>query len=184
MIYKSRDIKWVKIRLYTITNGWKRAQYLKRKKVFFEMGDGCYYHTRDLPAEPYLVKLHNDVRIAAGVRLITHDIASYMINKMPQYGNLGKARYYMGTIEIFDHVMIGANSLVLPNTKIGPNAIVAAGSVVTKDVPEGTVVAGIPAKVIGTLDNFAQKRISSTANVPEKEDGIGAILKYYWKSEY
>ena len=56
MIYKSNKIRWVKLRLLTITNGWKRASYLKRKNVFMEMGDGCYYHTRDLPAEPYLVK--------------------------------------------------------------------------------------------------------------------------------
>ena len=132
MIYKSRDIRWAKIRLMLCSSGWKRAKYLKKKQIFYAMGEDCYYHTRDLPAEPFLVKLHDDVRIAAGVRLITHDIASYMVNKMPEYEQIGKAHYYMGTIEIFDHVMIGANSLILPNTKIGPNVIVAAGSVVTK----------------------------------------------------
>lgn len=78
------------------------------------MGDNCYFHTRDLPAEPFLVELHNDVRIAAGVRLITHDIASYMINGMWKYEKIWKAHYYMETIEIFDHVMIGANSMILP----------------------------------------------------------------------
>lgn len=57
----------------------------------------------------------------------------------------------MGTIEIFDHVMIGAGSKILPNVKIGPNVIVAAGSIVTKDVPPNSVVAGVPAKVIGSF---------------------------------
>ena len=38
MIYKSNKIRWVKLRLLTITNGWKRASYLKRKNVFMEMG--------------------------------------------------------------------------------------------------------------------------------------------------
>lgn len=42
--------------------------------------------------------------------------------------------------------------------KIGPNAIVAAGSVVTKDVPEGSVVGGNPAKVISTVEKVARKR--------------------------
>lgn len=180
MIYKSRDIRWAKIRLMLCSSGWKRAKYLKKKQVFYAMGDDCYYHTRDLPAEPFLVKLHDDVRIAAGVRLITHDIASYMVNKMPEYEQIGKAHYYMGTIEIFDHVMIGANSLILPNTKIGPNVIVAAGSVVTKDVPEGVIVAGVPAKVIGKFDDFAKKRIEKTKCAPEKEDGIDKIIEYYW----
>lgn len=93
MIYKSKEIRWAKIRLLFSSSGWKRAEYLKKNKVFFEMGDNCYYHTRDLPAEPFLVKLHNDVRIAAGVRLITHDIASYMINGMGKYEKIGKAHY-------------------------------------------------------------------------------------------
>ena len=180
MIYKSNKIRWVKLRLLTITNGWKRASYLKRKNVFMEMGDGCYYHTRDLPAEPYLVKLHNDVRIAADVRLITHDIASYMINNISKYEEYGKARYYMGTIEIFDHVMIGAGSKILPNVKIGPNVIVAAGSIVTKDIPENSVVAGVPARVIGTFDEFAKKRIRETKCYQEKKDGINEILSFFW----
>lgn len=181
MIYKSKDIRWAKIRLLFSSSGWKRAKYLKKNKIFFEMGDNCYYHTRDLPAEPFLVKLHNDVRIAAGVRLITHDIASYMINGMGKYEKIGKAHYYMGTIEIFDHVMIGANSMILPNIKIGPNVIVAAGSIVTKDIPEGVVVAGVPAKIIGSFDDFAKKRILNTEGAPEKEDGIDKIIEYYWR---
>lgn len=183
MVYKSNKIRWIKLRLLTITNGWKRASYLKRKNVFMEMGNDCYYHTRDLPAEPYLVKLHDDVRIAADVRLITHDIASYMINNISEYEQYGKAKYYMGTIEIFDHVMIGAGSKVLPNVKIGPKAIVAAGSIVTKDVPENSVVAGIPARVIGTFDEFAKKRINETQNYPDKKDGIAKVTSFFWNRD-
>ena len=43
--------------------------------------------------------------------------------------------------------------------KIGPNAIVAANSVVTKDVPEGAVVGGNPAKIIGSYNDVAQKKL-------------------------
>lgn len=68
----------------------------------------------------------------------------------------------------------------MPNTKIGPNVIVAAGSVVTKDVPKGVIVAGVPAKVIGKFDDFAKKRIEKTKCAPEKEDGIDKIIEYYW----
>lgn len=177
MNYTSKEIRWIKIRLFTIGSGWKRAAYLKKKKVFMHMGERCYYHTRDLPSEPYLVKLHNDVR------LITHDIASYMINNIPEYEKYGKAKYYMGTIEIFDHVMIGAGSKILPNVKIGPNVIVAAGSIVTKDVPPNSVVAGVPAKVIGSFDSFAQKRIEETKNYPDKEDGIEKVISYFWNED-
>lgn len=47
---------------------------------------------------------------------------------------------------------IGANSTILPGITIGPNAMVGAGSVVTKDVPAGAVVVGNPAKIIRQLD--------------------------------
>jgi acetyltransferase-like isoleucine patch superfamily enzyme len=43
---------------------------------------------------------------------------------------------------------IGANSVILPGVTVGENSVVAAGSVVTKDVPADTVVAGVPARVI------------------------------------
>ena len=48
---------------------------------------------------------------------------------------------------------IGANATVLPGVNIGENAVVAAGSVVTRDVPANAVVAGVPAKVVKTLSS-------------------------------
>lgn len=55
-------------------------------------------------------------------------------------------------IRIGRNVWIGANATVLPSVTIGDNAVIAAGAVVTKDVPENTVVGGVPAKVIRNLD--------------------------------
>ena len=58
---------------------------------------------------------------------------------------------YPAPITIGKNVWIGANATVLPGVAIGDNAIIAAGAVVTKNVPENTVVGGVPAKVIKSI---------------------------------
>ena len=59
---------------------------------------------------------------------------------------------------IEDHVLIGANAVVIEGVHVGANSVIAAGSIVIEDVPANSVVAGVPAKVIKTMnDATAQK---------------------------
>lgn len=55
-------------------------------------------------------------------------------------------------VEIKDDVWIGTNAVILPGVTIGSHAVVAAGAVVTTDVPDNTVVGGVPAKIIRQID--------------------------------
>lgn len=57
-----------------------------------------------------------------------------------------------------DDVLVGANAVVLEGVKIGKGAVVAAGAIVTKDVPAYTVVAGTPAKVIKEIDDQTKSK--------------------------
>ncbi|MBF0594182.1 MAG: acyltransferase [Candidatus Omnitrophica bacterium] len=57
-----------------------------------------------------------------------------------------------GTIRIGNDVWIGANAVVLPDVRVDQGAIIAAGAVVTKDVPAYAIVGGVPARVIGSRD--------------------------------
>lgn len=60
---------------------------------------------------------------------------------------------YPSPVIIGDNVWIGSNATILPGVKIGDNSVVAAGAVVTKDVPANTVVAGVPAKELKKIIN-------------------------------
>ncbi|MEC0093167.1 sugar O-acetyltransferase [Paenibacillus macquariensis] len=60
---------------------------------------------------------------------------------------------YPSPVIIGENVWIGSNATILPGVTIGDNSVVAAGAVVTKDVPENTVVAGVPAKEMKKINN-------------------------------
>ncbi|MFW5634332.1 MAG: DapH/DapD/GlmU-related protein, partial [Erythrobacter sp.] len=53
-------------------------------------------------------------------------------------------------VEIGDDAWLGARVIVLPGVKIGAGAVIAAGAVVTSDIPSFAIAAGVPAKVVGT----------------------------------
>ncbi|MGG4547681.1 DapH/DapD/GlmU-related protein [Rossellomorea marisflavi] len=63
---------------------------------------------------------------------------------------------YASPVTIGKSVWIGSGATILPGVTIGDRAVVAAGAVVTKDVPEGTVVAGVPAKVVKTIEEESE----------------------------
>ena len=80
--------KWVILNLYLKKNGTQRAGFLKPNNVFFGMGEHCYWHPRTIPSEPYLLRLHNNVVVAAGVSFHTHDVMEYMFNYIQGGGNI------------------------------------------------------------------------------------------------
>ncbi|NVY95615.1 2,3,4,5-tetrahydropyridine-2,6-dicarboxylate N-acetyltransferase [Lactobacillus sp. DCY120] len=68
-------------------------------------------------------------------------------------------------VRIGDHVLIGANAVVLEGVQVGSGAVIAAGAVVTEDVPEKTVVAGIPARVIKAVDGQTTSKTGLEADL-------------------
>ena len=63
-------------------------------------------------------------------------------------------------VVVEDNVLIGANAVVLEGVRIGKGAVVAAGAIVTEDVPAGAVVAGVPAKIIKQTSDVEGEKIS------------------------
>jgi len=89
------------------------------------------------------------------VVFITHDGGTWAFRDMPEYTDVIK----YGRIHIGERTFIGCRAIIMPNVKIGKRCVVAAGSVVTKDIPDGTVVAGVPAKPIMTTEEYARRSL-------------------------
>ena len=103
--------------------------------------------------EPYLISIGNHVTISFNVDFINHDGATWVFRDLPEYKGLQR----FGRIDILDNVFIGANTTILPGVTIGPNVVVGAGSVVTKDLPGNAVYAGVPARYVCTLDEYVKR---------------------------
>ncbi len=78
---------------------------------------------------------------------------TFLLSSDPNWSMLGKIyKPQRGSIVIEEDSWIGANATILPGVSIGKCSIIATGAVVTKDVPSYSVVGGIPAKVIKTIN--------------------------------
>jgi len=142
------------LRLCSIRSGMGRGKYLRDKKIMSHVGKDVLFMPRKVPLYPELIKIHDNVKIASKVTFITHDAVHNMLNN--KYDNK-EFQEKIGCIEIEENVFVGSNTTIMYDVKIGANSIIAAGSIVTKDVPENSIVAGVPAKVIGTLDDYVEK---------------------------
>ncbi len=107
----------------------------------------------DFGSEPYLISLGSDVTITSGVCFVTHD------------GGVGALRerhpglHVYDTIEVGDRVFIGTRTIVLPGVRIGSDVVIGAGSIVTKDIPDGTVAAGNPCRPIRSIEEYEQRAL-------------------------
>lgn len=136
-----------------ISGGYAKADYLKKIHYFKHQGEHCYFQPYNFGTEPELISFGNNVHVASKVMFINHDITSLMFEYMDDHEY--KKRY--GPITIGDNVFIGANSTILYDVHIGNNVIIGAGSLVNKDIPDGVIVAGVPAKVLGKFDKYKQR---------------------------
>jgi len=130
------------------------ARYF-RYKGEVKIGVNCViFRTVSFGAEPYLVTIGDNVKISDEVIFSNHDGAIWVLRNL---GLVDEGSDVFGRIEIGNNVFIGVRSIILPNVSIGDNVVIGAGSIVTHDIPSNVVAAGVPAKVIKTIDEYAAK---------------------------
>lgn len=112
-----------------------------------KVGKGCFIgdHVRIDTGHADMITLEDSVSIAGGTRLLCHqrDFSDYCVGD--DYMKLG---YTIKPIVLKKGCLVGMESFVMPGVTIGEGAVVAAGSMVTKDIPAWTVAMGRPAKVV------------------------------------
>ena len=141
------------IYLKTLRSEEKRIKYLRDAGA--KIGKGCHIGRIDaLGTEPYLVEIGDHVYLSSGVSILTHDGGTAQLHYM---GLTDKKYDIFGKTKIGSNCFIGAGSIILKNVTLGDNCVIGAGSVVSKSIPAGSVAAGVPAKVIGTVEEYYEK---------------------------
>ena len=100
-------------------------------------------------SEPYLITVGSNCQLTT-CQIFTHGGGNAVRRSHPDFDVFGK-------VVIGDYVYIGASALIMPGVTIGDGALVAAGSVVTKSVPSGIVVAGNPAKILCSVEDYYER---------------------------
>lgn len=130
-------------------------RYIKSPEAYarhlgVNIGRDCFIDTRYWGNEPYLISIGNNVAVTGGVRIHTHGGARVARRQFPNFDVFGK-------VVIEDWAYIGSCAQIMPGVTIGKGSMVAAGAIVTKSVPPGMVVAGNPAKIICTVEDYIER---------------------------
>ena len=125
-----------------------------------QIGEGTFFYNPrntvvDETSLPF-IEIGKNCRITGDVIILAHDY-SYAVLRPVYHRMLCKS----GVTRIGDNVFIGMKSIILMGSQIGNNVIIGAGAVVSGSIPDNVVVAGNPAKVICTLEDYYEKQLRS-----------------------
>jgi acetyltransferase-like isoleucine patch superfamily enzyme len=156
---------------------WVRLRVWNVRRKGLNVADDCRFEGfPSFGSEPYLITIGKRVAMASDVSFITHDGGTHVFRNEERYRKVIK----YGRIVVHDNCVLGHRVIVLPGVSIGPNSVVAAGSVVTRNIPPNVLAAGNPAKPVLTLHQYAEWSLAATPEYDEaeyKRDKRSVLLK-------
>jgi acetyltransferase-like isoleucine patch superfamily enzyme len=157
----------------------QRYRLRKYIKQGLQIADDCRLVSMpNFGSECYLISIGKHVTITSNVTFVNHDGGTWVFRDQPEFREVIK----YGRITIHDNCFIGTNTTIMPGVSIGPNSVVAAGSVVTKDVPPNSVAGGVPARVIKSVEAYAEVCLATTPDYDRqayKRDKVDELLRLY-----
>lgn len=131
------------------------AKFRLMKKKGLRIGDNCsILNGWEFGSEPWLVSLGDNVRLAAGVKIVTHEGGLWVLRQL--YPEFSKADI-LSPVVVGNNCHIGMNAILMPGVTIGNNCIIGCNAVVTHDIPDNSIAAGVPARVISDINSFKDK---------------------------
>lgn len=128
------------------------------KKKGMKVGKGCDFVSPgpNFGSEPYLIEIGNNTTVSFDVAFVTHDAGTRVLRNLAT-NEKEKQTVIYGKIVVGNNCFIGCRTTILPGVKIGDNTIIGAGSLVNRDIPANSVAAGVPCKVICSLEEYKEK---------------------------
>jgi len=152
-------ISWI----YTLP---RQLMLLRLKRMGLTVGENFYCGAGVFIDSTFcwLIKIGDNVTFADRVYVMAHDASTKMLVNHTR----------MGRIIIGNRVFIGTAAIILPGVAIGDDVVIGTGSIVTGDIPSGSVARGNPAAVVGSIEDFTAKKYKEMEFYPCF--GKGALL--------
>lgn len=134
-----------------------KDRIISLQKKGLRIGEKVLIHPEAIidPNYCFLISIGNRCVVNRDAKILAHDATAHPF--LDGHGRLGK-------VVIEDNCIIGTDVIILPGVRIGPNALVASGSMVNKDIPPNSCVAGVPARFYSTFEKFLETQRKGISN--------------------